>query len=148
MYGFQFLRFENSRTYSHKELIYINYVLWINNPVMFRIHTEYFNILKKNWYISGHFQDLKPKDYGGFKCCRLKINSKKVGEWSSLLMSISPILFKRLLFKCIMSTYDFNFILPVKSDQWFSKVHIFWEGHKILRNLPLTFDRMYYVVKS
>ena len=24
-----------------------------------------------------------------------------------------------------------------------SKVHIFWEGHKILRNLPLTFDRMY-----
>ena len=23
------------------------------------------------------------------------------------------------------------------------KVHIFWEGHKILRNLPLTFDRMY-----
>ena len=25
----------------------------------------------------------------------------------------------------------------------FSKVHIFWEGHKILRNLPLTFDCMY-----
>ena len=24
-----------------------------------------------------------------------------------------------------------------------SKVHIFWEGHKILRNLPLTFDPMY-----
>ena len=24
-----------------------------------------------------------------------------------------------------------------------SKVHIFWEGHKILRNLPLTFDGMY-----
>ena len=23
------------------------------------------------------------------------------------------------------------------------KVHIFWEGHKILRNLPLTFDCMY-----
>ena len=23
------------------------------------------------------------------------------------------------------------------------KVHIFWEGHKILQNLPLTFDRMY-----
>ena len=21
-----------------------------------------------------------------------------------------------------------------------TKVHIFWEGHKILRNLPLTFD--------
>ena len=36
-----------------------------------------------------------------------------------------------------------------KSDQsmwWlnlFFKVHIFWEGHKILRNLPLTFDCMY-----
>ena len=26
----------------------------------------------------------------------------------------------------------------------FSKVHIFWEGHKILRNLPLTFDCMYW----
>ena len=24
------------------------------------------------------------------------------------------------------------------------KVHVFWEGHKILRNLPITFDRMYY----
>ena len=23
------------------------------------------------------------------------------------------------------------------------KVHIFWEGHKILLNLPLTFDCMY-----
>ena len=23
------------------------------------------------------------------------------------------------------------------------KVHIFWEGHKILQNLPLTFDHMY-----
>ena len=26
---------------------------------------------------------------------------------------------------------------------FFDKVHIFWEGHKILRNLPLTFDFMY-----
>ena len=25
----------------------------------------------------------------------------------------------------------------------FCKVHIFWEGHKILQNLPLTFDCMY-----
>ena len=24
--------------------------------------------------------------------------------------------------------------------KWFYKVHIFWAGHKILRNLPLTFD--------
>ena len=28
-------------------------------------------------------------------------------------------------------------------DSLLGKVHIFWEGHKILRNLPLTFDRMY-----
>ena len=26
---------------------------------------------------------------------------------------------------------------------WFDKFHTFWEGHKILRNLPLTFDCMY-----
>ena len=26
---------------------------------------------------------------------------------------------------------------------WFSKVHIFWEGHKILRHLPLTFESTY-----
>ena len=26
---------------------------------------------------------------------------------------------------------------------WSIKVHIFWEGHKILRNLPLTFDNIY-----
>ena len=30
-----------------------------------------------------------------------------------------------------------------KSSAFLSKVHIFWEGHKILRNLPLTFDCMY-----
>ena len=28
------------------------------------------------------------------------------------------------------------------------KVHIFWEGHKILRNLPLTFDSTVHTVKS
>ena len=28
------------------------------------------------------------------------------------------------------------------------KVHIFWEGHKILRNLHLTFDRMWYSQKQ
>ena len=27
------------------------------------------------------------------------------------------------------------------------KVHIFWEGHKILRNLPLTFDYSTYSQK-
>ena len=29
----------------------------------------------------------------------------------------------------------------------FGKVHIFWEGHKILRNLPLTFDYSTYSQK-
>ena len=29
----------------------------------------------------------------------------------------------------------------------FLKVHIFWEGHKILQNLPLTFDCMYCMQK-
>ena len=28
--------------------------------------------------------------------------------------------------------------------EWQFKVYIFWEGHKILQNLPLTFDCMYY----
>ena len=27
------------------------------------------------------------------------------------------------------------------------KVHIFWEGHKILRNIQLTFDYMYFSQK-
>ena len=27
------------------------------------------------------------------------------------------------------------------------KVHIFWEGHKILQNLPLTFDYNTYIQK-
>ena len=31
---------------------------------------------------------------------------------------------------------------------WVIKVHIFWEGHKILRNLPLTFDYSTHTVKS
>ena len=30
-----------------------------------------------------------------------------------------------------------------KVDKNSFKVHIFWEGHKILRNLPLTFDCNY-----
>ena len=29
-----------------------------------------------------------------------------------------------------------------------NKVHIFWEGHKILRNLPLTFDCVYYGISG
>jgi hypothetical protein len=33
-------------------------------------------------------------------------------------------------------------------SQYISKVHIFWEGHKILRNLPLTFDCSTYVIQS
>ena len=32
---------------------------------------------------------------------------------------------------------DTNIVVPK------GKVHIFWEGHKILQNLPLTFDCMY-----
>ena len=35
-----------------------------------------------------------------------------------------------------------NFVICDKNPP-FIKVHIFWEGHKILRNLHLTFDRMY-----
>ena len=31
--------------------------------------------------------------------------------------------------------------LPLTFD--YSKVHMFWEGHKIWRNIPLTFDGMY-----
>ena len=47
-----------------------------------------------------------------------------------------------------MST-DYSTIYLNKTEESFSgfffffKVHIFWEGHKILRNLPLTFDCMY-----
>ena len=35
-----------------------------------------------------------------------------------------------------------------EEESHFSKVHIFWEGHKILRNLPLTFDCVCTAVKS
>ena len=34
-------------------------------------------------------------------------------------------------------------ILCAQSDPFKGKVHIFWEGHKILRNLHLTFDCIY-----
>ena len=45
--------------------------------------------------------------------------------------------------------WPFIFIFPSSSYQYFllavdsCKVHIFWEGHKILRNFHLTFDCMY-----
>ena len=32
-----------------------------------------------------------------------------------------------------------------RSEQFFDKVHIFWEGHKILQNLHLTFDYLQYI---
>ena len=57
---------------------------------------------------------------------------------------------------CTDSKYGgYNITFPVKKIQYkvcnsktikgglileYIKVHIFWEGHKILRNLPLTFD--------
>ena len=34
-------------------------------------------------------------------------------------------------------------IQTVEGQDNYGKVHIFWEGHKILRNLHLTFDCMY-----
>ena len=34
-------------------------------------------------------------------------------------------------------------LLPKKNKKIDFKVHIFWEGHKILRNLYLTFDWHY-----
>ena len=36
----------------------------------------------------------------------------------------------------LLKPSDFQLAAP-------DKVHIFWEGHKILRNLPLTFDWHY-----
>ena len=35
----------------------------------------------------------------------------------------------------------------ISRSLWTVKVHIFWEGHKILRNLPLTFDYSTYSQK-
>ena len=37
--------------------------------------------------------------------------------------------------------------IPAGGFGYSSKVHIFWEGHKILRNLPLTFDYSKYSEK-
>ena len=34
--------------------------------------------------------------------------------------------------------------ITIEWNNFWSKVHIFWEGHKILRNLPLTFDHSTY----
>ena len=36
---------------------------------------------------------------------------------------------------------------PSTMSSYSDKVHIFWEGHKILQNLHLTFDCMYYSQK-
>ena len=41
------------------------------------------------------------------------------------------------------SDIDVENIVNLKKPVRFIKVNIFWEGHKILRNLPLTFDCMY-----
>ena len=68
----------------------------------------------------------------------------------------SKILYGRLEF--LLITYNVNFMkiyifqgfygfgwfdFWLKTSLFFRKVHIFWEGHKILRNLPPTFDCMY-----
>ena len=39
--------------------------------------------------------------------------------------------------------HEFQSPLNLRNFYWQNKVHILWEGHKILRNLPLTFDCMY-----
>ena len=43
----------------------------------------------------------------------------------------------------LLLTWDDGFPVSCHVSHSTCKVHIFWEGHKILRNLPLTFDRMH-----
>ena len=45
---------------------------------------------------------------------------------------------------CLMSAL-LNCFITVSAEQWDIKVHIFWEGHKILRNVHRRFDWQYII---
>ena len=70
-----------------------------------------------------------------FKPTSLKFQTKEVNE--SMLMS----LLAKSSAICMSAGQDRKLFIMLPKHVF--KVHIFWEGHKILRNLPLTFDCMY-----
>ena len=98
--------------------------------------------------------------HGFLWCCVLKIDRKTVGKnhpktkWklqvrckSSAELAYRLLLFRMLLLSTISSKFERKFYLTQcqyccveKAVKFNDKVKIFWEGHKILRNLHLTFD--------
>ena len=68
---------------------------------------------------------------------------------------LGEIVFKEELLYYVVSRYMYmiEYVLHIQFSQYLGmknkpyKVHISWEGHKILRNLPLTFDYSTYSQK-
>ena len=73
------------------------------------------------------------------RACSKHVSSKKD------LKFFIYVLFKILIGNCFY--YEYGKLKKWKKSNHHMahtvKVHIFWEGHKILRNLPFTFDCMY-----
>ena len=76
---------------------------------------------------------------------RIQEDAQKLELWERTRVFHSRV--KRSIIKtewnCIVHLDYLCIILSTFSTIFFFKVHIFWEGHKILRNCPLTFDCMY-----
>ena len=87
----------------------------------------------KSWHLicsSDGFTNILTLQIYAIECCYLH-DSKyiRISKWKN---SVSQ--------KKIIDSYFLNWSNYLLSSSLTSKVHIFWEGHKILRNLPLTFD--------
>ena len=90
--------------------------------------SQIFQTTEKIWQISA----LTSKKWSNQRKIEALYYTKIAHNWYSYLS---------IFFSCVLENlWQQNCILKLPD---LYKVHIFWEGHKILRNLPLTFDCMY-----
>ena len=81
-----------------------------------------------------------------FQKLKLSQNCSKQQKCFTKIIFLMKIMFRKIqLFLTLKSDFESQILHYLTACHYIFlfKVHIFWEGHKILRNLPLTFDRMY-----
>ena len=124
---------------SSKSGLFTLYIFWFCRMLIFfqfwnqHKDSEFVLILKQRGItISSSF-----KIYHNPMCGRSFVDLWKLNLWHCHVTHIGPV--HKL---CRLKIGNF-WPPPSPLVVSFIKVHIFWEGHKILRNLPLTFDCKY-----
>ena len=108
-------KWHNLSTFIRRSKIVTENIINFRADGHFTIHSEYMNFKGSLFLWPIFFQK---------QCTMIRPESFLLMKWSIMIENCQ----KNLM---------------LLSDSSTNKVHIFWEGHKILRKLPLTFDCMY-----